>query len=155
HNRTNITNYLWNAYHDQDGKIQSQNSEQNTLTESLLGALLKFTLEKASQRSNKEVRQNIQGNQIDFRQDIVVGDAGRVVDVIAFPHGKTDNVVGLVDLSGFGSEQNVGQMVVDYYFQLKRVSPSIEPVFIFPHELVDENGQTFRSLIHKLEHMNV
>ena len=155
HGRTNITNYLWRAHHRQDGSKNSNIIEHNTLDESLIGALLKFTLEKSSQRSNKEVRQNIQGEQIDFRQNIIVGDAGRVVDLIAFPYGETDNVVGLVDLSGFGSEQNVGQMVVDYYFQLKRVSPGIDPVFIFPHELVDENGQTFRSLMHKLEHMNV
>jgi len=155
HSRTNITNYLWREYHQQDSSTKTLNTEQNTLNESLIGALLKFTLEKSSQRSNKEVRQNIQDEYIDFRQDIIVGDAGRVVDLIAFPHSKPDNVIGLVDLSGFGSEQNVGQIVVDYYFQLKRVSPGIDPVFIFPHELVDENGQTFRSLMHKLEHMDL
>ena len=46
-------------------------------------------------------------------------------------------------------------MVLDYYFQLKRVSPNIDPVFIFPHELVDENGETFRSLMYKLGHMHI
>lgn len=155
HSRTNITNYLSRAYYKQKNKGDSPDVEHGVLNESLIGALLKFTLEKSTQRSNKEVRQNIQGEYIDFRQDIIVGDAGRVVDLIAFPHGETDSVIGLVDLSGFGSEQNVGQMVVDYYFQLKRVSPNIDPVFIFPHELVDENGQTFRSLMHKLEHLNI
>lgn len=154
HSRTNITNYLSRAYYKQKNKTDSYDVEHGALDESLIGALLKFTLEKSTQRSNKEVRQNIQGEYIDFRQDIIVGDAGRVVDLIAFPHGETDSVIGLVDLSGFGSEQNVGQMVVDYYFQLKRVSPNIDPVFIFPHELVDENGQTFRSLMHKFEHLN-
>lgn len=153
HSRTNITNYLWRAYHKQNSTNKTHKSENNVLDESLMGALLKFTLGKSSQRSYKEVRQNIQDEQIDFRQNIVVGDAGRVVDLIAFPHDSSDHVIGLVDLSGFGSEQNVGQIVVDYYFQLKRVSPNIDPVFIFPHELVDENGETFRSLMHKLEHI--
>lgn len=155
HSRTNITSYLSRALHQQSKKDNTHEIQHNALNESLIGALLKFTLEKSTQRSNKEVRQNIQGEYIDFRKDIVVGDAGRVVDLIAFPHGETDSVIGLVDLSGFGSEQNVGQMVVDYYFQLKRVSPNIDPVFIFPHELVDENGQTFRSLMHKLEHLDL
>ena len=155
HGRTNITNYLWRAHHKQNSAYKMQDSEGTALNDSLIGALLKFTLEKSSQRSNKEVRQNIQGELIDFRQNIVVGDAGRVVDLIAFPQGESDHVIGLVDLSGFGSEQNVGQMVVDYYFQLKRVSPNIDPVFIFPHELVDENGETFRSLMYKFEHLNV
>ena len=121
--------------------------------ESLLSSLLKFTLDNSSKRSTKEVHQNIQGGYIDFRQDIAVGDAGRVVDLIAFPTGDAGDVVGLVDLSGFGCEKNVGQAVVDYYFQLKRVSPGIDPVFIFPHELINENGQTFRALMEKLEHM--
>ncbi len=155
HGRTNITNYLWRAHYKQDGTRNTQNIENNALNESLLGALLKFTLEKSSQRSNKEVRQNIQDESIDFRQNIVVGDAGRVVDLIAFPEGESDHVIGLVDLSSFGSEQNVGQTVVDYYFQLKRVSPNIDPVFIFPHELVDENGETFRSLMYKFAHLNI
>ena len=155
HSRTNITSYLSRALHQQSKKDNIHEIQHNALNESLIGSLLKFTLEKSTQRSNKEVRQNIQGEYIDFRKDIVVGDAGRVVDLIAFPHAETDSVIGFVDLSGFGSEQNVGQMVVDYYFQLKRVSPNIDPVFIFPHELVDENGQTFRSLMHKLEHLDL
>ena len=121
----------------------------------MLAALLKFTVEQSGKRSIKETRQKIRSNRLDFRKDIVVGDAGRVVDLIAFSKGRTENVVGLVDLSGFGTEHNVGQMIMDYYFQLKRVSPGIDPVFIFPHELVDENGQSFRSLMHKIEHVDV
>lgn len=155
HNRTNITSYLWRSLHKQDLKKKIVTNQNNVINESLIGSLLRFSLEISSQRSNKELRQNIQGEKIDFRKNIIVGDAGRVVDLIAFPQGESDHVVGLVDLSGFGSEQNVGQLVLDYYFQLKRVSPNIDPVFIFPHELVDENGQTFRSLMYKLGHMHI
>ena len=155
HNRTNITNYLSRSLHKQDMKNQIVTSQDNAINHSLLGSLLKFSLDKSTQRSNKELRNNIQDENIDFRENIIVGDAGRVVDLIAFPQGMSDSVIGLVDLSGFGSEQNVGQMVLDYYFQLKRVSPNIDPVFIFPHELVDENGETFRSLMYKLGHMHI
>ncbi|HEY9050711.1 MAG TPA: AAA domain-containing protein [Gammaproteobacteria bacterium] len=154
HGRTNITSYLWKAYVRQQRGGNWNTSTQYVLNESLLGSLLKFTLANSSKRGLKEVRQNIQAEHIEFREDIIVGDAGRVVDLIAYPTGAANNVVGLVDLSGFGCENNVGQAVVDYFFQLKRVSPGIEPVFIFPHELIDENGQTFRSLMHRLEHMD-
>jgi len=154
HGRTNITNYLWRANIRHERKISQPYNGRDTLSESLLGALLRFTVEQSGKRSTKEVRHRIRANKLDFREDIVVGDAGRVVDLIAFKKGKTQSVVGLVDLSGFGSEQDIGQMIVDYYFQLRRVSPGIDPVFIFPHELVDENGQTFRSLIQKLENMD-
>ena len=155
HGRTNISNFLWRAYiRQEDGKGQ-QASDNNVLNSSLLSSLLKLNLEKSGKRSIKDVRQSIQSERIDFRENIVVGDAGRMVDLIAFPTGDASNVVGLVDLSGFGCEANVGRTVVDYYFQLKRVSPGIDPVFIFPHELIDENGQTFRSLIQRLEHLNI
>lgn len=155
HGRTNITNYLWNANVKHERTINQPISNRDPINDSLLGALLKFTVENSSNRSIKDVRLNIQGEHMDFRENIVVGDAGRVVDLIAFPAGKANNVIGLVDLSGFGNEKNVGQQVVDYFFQLKRVSPGIDPVFVFPHELVDEHGQTFRSLLHKFEHMDI
>ncbi|MBB3061274.1 AAA domain-containing protein [Microbulbifer rhizosphaerae] len=155
HSRTNITNYLWGSLKRQEEDGTAKNHNTSALQDSLLGALLKLTLGISSQRSIRETRQNVEEELIDFRSEIRVGDAGRVVDMIAFPRGNASQVIGLVDLSGFGSEAEVGQKVVDYYFQLKRVSPRIEPVFIFPHEAIDENGQTFRSLLHKLESMDL
>jgi hypothetical protein len=156
HSRTTITRYLWQAYHRQKNNSNSEpiDTGDSALNESLLGSLLRFTLDESSKRSVQEVRQNIREGSIDFRKDIVVGDVGREVDLIGFPAGETRQVVGLVDLSGFGCDSTTGQNVVDYYFQLKRASPAIGPVFIFPQELIDENGQTFRSLMHKLEHMD-
>ncbi len=153
HGRTQITNYLSRALYRQEENKKSPEFGENALNHSFLGSLLKSTLEKSSKRSIKEVRQNIRESALDFRQDIVVGDAGRVVDLIAFPVGEANKVTGLVDLSGFGYEETVGQNVVDYFFQLKRAAPGIDPVFAFPHELINENGQTFRSLMHKLEHV--
>lgn len=156
HSRTNITRYLWQTYHRQQGSGNRGPVDigDNALMDSLLGSLLKFTLDASSKRSIEEARQNIGDGRIDFRRDIVVGDIGRVVDLIAFPAGETRQVVGLVDLSGFGCDQNTGQHIVDYFFQLKRAAPGIDPVFIFPRELIDENGQTFRSLVQKLEHLD-
>ncbi|MFW2373777.1 MAG: AAA domain-containing protein [Gammaproteobacteria bacterium] len=154
HGKSNITKYLWRALGRQQENNSQEDSVESIQKESLLSSLLKFTLEISSKRSTKEIRQNIQGGYIDFREDIAVGDSGRVVDLIAFPVGAAGEVVGLVDLSGFGCEKNVGLTIVDYFFQLKRVSPGIDPVFIFPHELVNENGQTFRTLMEKLEHMD-
>ncbi len=153
HTRSNISNFLWRAHLRQDTGNHQDAPQQNCLEYSFLGNLLKFTLDNSSKRSIKEVRQNIQEGLADFRENIVVGDAGRVVDLIAFPAGHAENVIGMVDLAGFGSEKNAGQNIVDYYFQLKRAAPKIDPVFIFAHELINENGQTFHSLIHKLEHM--
>lgn len=155
HSRTDITSYLWRVSAPSEDKVRRRRRDKDTLDESLLGALLRFTVINSDNRSIKDIRQHFRNDRLDFREDIAVGDAGRVVDLVAFAMGKTENVVGLVDLSGFGNEPDVGQMILDYYFQLKRVSPKIDPVFIFPHELVDENGQTFRSLMHRLELLEV
>lgn len=155
HSRTNITSFLWRSWLRQADTRELNGSDDEALRASLLGALLELALTKSSKRSIKEVRQNVRNGLVNFRRDIVVGDAGRVVDLIAFANGDASKVVGLVDLSGFGSESDVGRLVVDYYFQLKRVSPRIDPVFLFPHEAIDENGQTFRSLMQKLEQLEV
>ena len=155
HNRTNITHYLWRSLLRQQSSIASPKDVQAEPRRSLLGSLLNFTLEVSNKRSIKEVRQNIRDNNIDFSENIVVGDVRRVVDLIAFPAGATDQAIGVVDLSAFGAEPNVGQWIVDYFFQLKRAAPSIDPVFAFPYELVDENSQTFRALIHRLEHLEM
>ena len=155
HSRSNISSYLWRTHYRQQESNNSKQTGENALDHSFLGNLLRFTLENSSKRSIKEIRQHIQDNSADFRENIIVGDAGRVVDLIAFPAGESSNTTGLVDLSGFGCENNVGQNIVDYFFQLKRAAPGIDPVFIFPYELIDENGQTFRSLIDKLERMDI
>lgn len=156
HGRANITSFLWRSWlRQEEGKAARKQSGQGVIAASLLGSLLEFTLARSDKRAIKEVRQSVLDQSLDFRADIGVGDSGRQVDLIAFPKGKADTVVGLVDLSGFGNEPAVGRMVVDYYFQLKRVSPRIEPVFVFPHELLDENGQSFLRLTQKLEDMAV
>ena len=154
HGRTSISNYLWQTYNRQQME-QSHSGQDNVLQDSVLGSLLNFALEASGKRAIREVRHNVQQALIEFRENIVVGDAGRQVDLIAFPNGVADDVVGLVDLSAFGCEADVGRAVVDYYFQLKRVSPGIDPVFVMPHELIDETGQTFQVLMDKLERLEV
>lgn len=155
HSRTHISSFLWRAWLQQQEGRSAQNRSKAGLADSLLGSLLQFALERSGRRGIQDVRRSLESGQVDFRKDIVVGDPGRVVDLIAFPrgHGSGDAgaVVGLVDLTGFGSDINAGRNVVDYYFQLKRVSPRIDPVFVFPHEVLDENGQSFRALMRKLE----
>ena len=154
HGRTNISSYLWQTYNRRQ-QTRKQAAQGGRLDDSLLGNLLTFALDASARRAIKEVRHNVQQALIDFRENIVVGDAGRQVDLIAFPNGVADDVVGLVDLSAFGCEANVGRAVVDYYFQLKRVSPGIDPVFVMPHELIEENGQSFQILMDKLERLKV
>ncbi len=152
HGRANITSYLWRALQRHQERRRPAGPGASVLEESVLAALLSFALESSGRRSVKETLRNIRQELLDFRANISAGDGGRVVDLIAFAGGDANDAVGIVDLSAFAGEPDAGRAVVDYYFQLKRVLPRIDPVFAFAHEMVDENGQTFRSLLRKLEH---
>lgn len=159
HDRTDISRYLWRSLTRQRQHSVDAAAGAVPATQSLLGALLKFTLANSGKRGLNDIRRGIESGGVDFRNHIVVGDARRLVDLIALAAGVAEDragkVVGLVDLSGFAAQPQSGQAIVDYFFQLQRASPGIDPVFIFPYELVDENSQTFRSLIDRLEQIEI
>ena len=77
---------------------------------------------------------------------IAVGDNRRKVDLMLLGDDNTDYSVGLVDLSTFENSKNPADDIVDYYFQLLRAVPKIEPVFLFVHELADERSDAFSRL---------
>jgi hypothetical protein len=155
--RTNITRYLGQTYHRQEDadKVHPIAAADGSVQDSLLGGLLKFTLGQSDSRGLREVRLNLNDNGIELRENIVVGDPARAVDLVAFASNAMDRFVGLVDLSAFGCDENAGQDAVDYFFQVGRASPRIDPVFAFPHELIDEHGQSFRALVQRLEQIEV
>ncbi|VUD59162.1 hypothetical protein TDB9533_02606 [Thalassocella blandensis] len=152
HSRSNITQYLWRAYLDQQQKQNVKNPDAQ-LDNSLFNQLLHFTLQNSSQRGLQNLRHRVADQQLDFRRGIVVGDARREVDLLVFPKHQLNHSVGIVDLSAFSARENIGEDIADYYFQLKRAVPNIDPVFLFSYELLHESGMTLRTLVDKLEHM--
>ncbi|WP_144394450.1 AAA domain-containing protein [Pleionea sediminis] len=154
HSRTQITRYLWRTL------LRQNNQSKNTsLTSdesaSLYQQLLTFSVNNSKQRGLTQIQQNLIQQKLDFRKDIIVGDARYQVDLIVFPQGKPNEVVGIIDLSAFGIDPDSGQAVVDYYFQLKRAIPQINPLFTYPHEMINDNNLTFRRLIEKLDSLNI
>ncbi len=150
HRRSNITHYLSQALLRQQQNSDSEQSAVSDENVSLFLSLLKFALNSSGQRGTKEALRRIQTQSIDIRTDIVVGDPLKVVDMIAFTK-DIRKTIGIVDLAGFGAENNSSEAIIDYYFQLKRAVPNIDPVFMFPYELIDGHCEAFRSLITKLE----
>lgn len=150
HGRSNITHYLWRAFLRQQKSLNVERSQIESQDASFFLSLLKFALHYSDQRGAKEGLRRIQRHSIDFRTDIVVADPLRVVDVIAFPKDVKDAAIGLVDLAAFGAEADSSEAIIDYYFQLKRAVPNIDPIFMFPYELIDDGCDAFRSLINKL-----
>jgi hypothetical protein len=151
HGRTNITRYLLRVLNDQK-RSATDVSEQNEL-QSLPGRLLQIAVSHSNQRGMMSFKQKLSTGQLQFREAIVVGDELKSVDLVAYSPSSTARIVGMVDLSGFHLTEDIGRDIVDYYFMLKRAQPKIHPVFMFPYEIVDENGHAFRSLIRNLENI--
>jgi hypothetical protein len=151
HSRTNITRYLSRALSEQKHSTTRTANPKDLLT--LLGRLLHVAVKHSNQRGMIYIQHKLSTEQIQFREAIVVGDEFKSVDLVAVSAGSQAHAVGVVDLSGFHPTADVGRDIVDYYFLLKRAQPQISPVFMFPYEIVDENGYAFRSLISKLENI--
>jgi DNA polymerase III delta prime subunit len=151
HSRTSITRYLSRALNNQEQTAASADNQKELLT--LHGRLLRLALSHTNQRGMMNIKQKLSTGHLQFRENIVVGDEFKSVDLVAYSTGSPARVVGVVDLSGFHMTEDVGKDIVDYYFLLKRAQPKIHPVFMFPYEIVDENGHAFRSLIGKLENI--
>jgi hypothetical protein len=151
HSRTSITRYLSRALNNQAQTDACEENQKKLLT--LHGRLLHLAVSHSNQRGMMNIKQKLSTGQLQFRERIVVGNEYKSVDLVAYSEGGPDRVVGVVDLSGFHLTEDVGRDIVDYYFLLKRAQPQIHPVFMFPYEIVDENGHAFRSLTGKLENI--
>jgi hypothetical protein len=151
HSRANIASYLSRALNDQAHSTTGVANQKELLT--LPGRLLHIAISHSNQRGMVNIKQKLTSGQLQFRENIVVGDEFKSVDLVAYSTGSLARVVGVVDLCGFHLTEDVGRNIVDYYFLLKRAQPKIHPVFMFPYEIVDEKGHAFRALISKLENI--
>ena len=63
--------------------------------------------------------------------------------------------IGIVDICGFSGDEGCGQDMIDYFFQLKRAYPPIDPVFMFMHEVCDESSGAYKFLQKAIDdHLN-
>ena len=85
---------------------------------------------------------------------VIVGDPRRRVDYMMIDADNSPEIsrsIGVVDICGFAGDDGCGQDVIDYFFQLKRAYPPIEPVFMFMHELCDESSGAYKVLEESLK----
>lgn len=77
---------------------------------------------------------------------VVVGSPAQRVDLMGLVAEEGGKNVAIVDNCGFEVTPQCADEMVDYFFQLKRAVPRIEPVFAFLHELVDHESDAFKSI---------
>jgi hypothetical protein len=146
HDKATIARFLWNAWQAQQaGAAKEQWTPRQTKPAATFipwrrssGQLIKSIVSAVDQTSDKSIWSHKRG-----QFSVKVGDPAQKIDFVV-PNGH--NYVGIVDLCGFDYHEQTAQDVMDYFFQVKRATPGIEPVFAFLHELADQQSQAFMSL---------
>ncbi len=148
HRRASITDYLWKTYHA--GLESGENKKFIKRTQSPSDNFVPW------RRSSGELMHKVleymldhqvSGSQsMDCQYSVIVGSPKFKVDLMIAPKGASSDSLALIDLSSFVSEKDPASEIVDYYFQLKRSTPGIDPMFIFLHELADERSEAFKRL---------
>ena len=154
HDTASITDYLWKAYKRQSEKQSNLSYTPRTVRpgpqfrpwQRFSGALMHRILLLVWQHRDRSENESIQNAQY----SVEVGDPRHKVDLMLIDRTGQDKSLGIIDLSSFEGERNSSQEVLDYYFQLQRAQPKIEPIFVFLHELADERSHSYRILEKKI-----
>ena len=147
HDKSSITDYLWNAWNAQhEGEQKREFVERVTQP----GAMY-IPWRRSSGQLMSAILQNLKAKGIDLplnhentQTGVVVGDPRYKVDLVVHAPAAS---LGVVDLCGFDWQEKSDVDVVDYYFQLRRAEPRIQPIFLFMHELADERSRAFRRVM--------
>ncbi|MDE1464241.1 AAA domain-containing protein [Spartinivicinus poritis] len=151
HGSTTITNYLWNTYRSQNKRSTKVRSNNNYIwTDSTSGhSIIAILSHLWSCRSIPAV------DAYEPYFNIVIGNPKQKVDLMLVPKNdtkssSTDKSIAVVDLSAFKMSDNSVDDVVDYYFQLQRAVPRVDPVFTFIHEIADERSGAYQQIEKKI-----
>nr|MBX2857852.1 UvrD-helicase domain-containing protein [Cellvibrionaceae bacterium] len=149
HGKANIVKYL-GGFLTKSGHSRKRNQGRLPQPQQFFYHALSHSIENSQHRGLLNLQNQFAQQAFNFRENIVVGNALKQVDLVIFPERDFGKVTGVVDLSYFAATEQVGDDVLDYYFQLKRAQPPIDPVFLFNYELADVNSFAFQSLVNKL-----
>ncbi len=78
-----------------------------------------------------------------FDYSVSVGDPKYKIDLMLTPNpsiGKNNPAVGIVDLAQFSMHGSSADEIKNFYFQIKRATPKIIPIFAYVHEIADSDS---------------
>ncbi|MFW7381124.1 MAG: hypothetical protein ACOH5I_20080 [Oligoflexus sp.] len=154
HDSATITDFLWKAY-----QRQTEKKSRSSFVTRKKRPGLEF---RPWQRSSGDLMQALltQVSQTNAASEVVlpeshcsvvVGDPKRKVDLMLLNATVQGKSLGLVDLSAFCDGSDSADEIVDYFFQLERAMPKIEPVFLYLHELIDIRSAAFQHIVANLD----
>jgi len=158
HDTATITDYLWSVYNTQKVKKPAEAYEprkkrpgaefrpwqrsSGELIRAMLGQILS---DKHKGRFDSLLEK--------AQASVVVGDPRRKIDLMLLAPNSRQRSIAIVDLATFEFEKHSAVAIADYYFQLMRARPAVEPVFVFLHELADERSVSFQFLLQRMEEL--
>lgn len=162
HTKSSITEYLW--YHYLEKQKEKNVTKFTPRTQRPADAFFPWKrssgelIESMLCRTLKKLgKAHLLGN-IEFQRSVVIGDSAQRIDLIlklsrVDPDTKLTirENIGIVDLASFEANSFIQNNIHDYFFQLRRSTPKIDPVFAYMHELADERSATFKKLLKRLE----
>ena len=159
HDRATITDFLWKTLEAQGS--QSKNSRRKFVSRKerpagdfvpwrrssgpLMEAIFNHVMPRR-RRSRSEI-----ADDLETENSIVVGDPSNKIDLMILPNDRSKDSVAVIDLAAFDPDESSAERIMDYFFQLRRASPGVDPVFTFIYELADERTKSFKILHKKVE----
>lgn len=151
HKTATITHYLWNTYRSQNKRSTKVRSNHDYIwSDSASGhSIIAILSHLWSCRSIPAV------DAYEPYFNIVIGNPKQKVDLMLVPKSdlksnSTAKSIAVVDLSAFKMSESTVDDVVDYYFQLQRAVPRVDPVFTFIHEIPDERSGAYQQIEKKI-----
>jgi hypothetical protein len=150
HNHTTITDFLWRCYQEQSEQKKTGQWEPRRLRPDKSFRPWQRTSGPTIAAILSEVLKQ-RGTGLDLAQmqtqySIKVGDPRQKVDLVIWPSKTEVPPLGLIDLSSFEASEDPTRSIVDYFFQLKRAVPHMEPIFFFMHEITDDRYETYKTI---------
>jgi hypothetical protein len=166
HSRSSISDFLWKAYAQQGAK-----SEKTALQPRMQkpgpnfipwrrssGQLIAAMIDGVINYQGRVSKEMSMPAKIDSQYSVTVGDPKHCVDLMMVSDDSRKGnckSVAVIDLCGFEPDENCASNVIDYYFQLQRATPAIQPVFMFVHELADQKSRSYQRFLRSLVELAV
>lgn len=155
HGKASISDYLWSTYQgnhaeEEVSKMQTRKDEPsdehpaNRGSGQLMLSLVKFLWD----RDLHVPQEDLIKSKFHAQYSETVGNPKYAVDLILSPKkaGGDGKSLCIKDISCFAPGDQAADEVIDYYFQLQRAKPSLNPIFCFVHDLIEEDGPVLEEI---------
>jgi Novel STAND NTPase 3 len=155
HESASITDYLWKTYHSQNKKRTKVRSDLPSNPVASQSGALNRSSSGQSMYVMLSFLWECRGVNVEAAYDlhfnVVIGNPKQKVDLMLVPRDNLEaKSIAVVDIGAFATSHSPSEDLIEYYFQLQRAVPSVDPVFAYVHELSDERSSAYQRIEQKI-----